>query len=519
MSDLVIEGGLVVDGTGAPPSRADVAVEGGRIAAVGAGLSAEQTIDAGGMLVAPGFIDIHTHDDFTLPLRPEAEAKLRQGVTTTVTGNCGFSPFPLTDCVASRTHGAFFEPELRERWKDLAEFAGELGSIAPAINVVPLVGFGAVRLAVIGEEDRGPRDSELTAMRSLVRTAMRQGARGGSSGLVYAPGCYAATAELIALAEEVAAAGGFYATHMRDEASRVEEAVAEAIAIGNCAGCPVHISHHKAIGRANWGKVNRTLGMVDAARDGGQDVSLDAYPYVAGSSTLLSVVPAGEQVGGVAELRRRIADPAARARIAAGVRREDVFAMADIVLADVPSDRGLEGLPLPEAAERRGQAPEELTLDLIGADGEKVVMIGFGMDQDDVDAVLTHPATVVGSDGWVQAVDAAAKSHPRNFSTTVRFLSEYVRDRSLIGLPSAIRKLTSGPADRLGLRDRGRLVAGAVADVVVLDYERMRDLATFAAPSAYPDGIEHVLVGGAATIESGDLTDARTGSVLLRGGD
>jgi N-acyl-D-aspartate/D-glutamate deacylase len=524
MADLTITGGCVVDGSGAPAVVADVAIEGGRVAEIGPRLPRDGAVlDAGGLLVTPGFIDIHTHDDFTLPLRPEAEARLRQGVTTTVTGNCGFSPFPLDGSAAARRHGAFFEPALDSRWQDLSSYAEELEARGLGVNVAPLVGLGAIRLAVVGEDDRPPSAGELVEMRELTRAALRHGAFGASSGLVYAPGCYATAAELGALAAEVGRAGGFYATHMRDEAGRLEAAVAEAIQVGSEGDCAVQISHHKAIGRANWGKVRRTLAMVEAATEHGMDITLDAYPYTAGSSTLLSLVPAEHQVGGVEALQARLAEPAERAAVIAAIEEERVFALADTVIAAAPSRPDLDGVGLVDAAERDGVRAAELVVDLIRRDGLGVVMVAFGMSGDDVDRVLGHPLTMVGSDGWVLATDASPHPHPRNFSCTARLLTAFVRDRPVLELPAAIRKLTALPARRLGLADRGLLAPGAVADVTIVDLDGLRDLATFDDPSAYPEGIRHVLIAGRPALADGRPTGLRLGEVLpargSRGGE
>lgn len=517
--DVVIHDGIVVDGLGGPPRAADVGIDDGRVAAVGAGLGrARRAIAADGRFVVPGFIDVHTHTDFTVLLRPGAEAKLRQGVTTDVTGNCGFSPFPLPDSDAARRHGQFFEPGLTERWTSLAGYAWALHDARPAINVAPLLGLGAVRVAVLEDDPRPAGDAALAAMRDLVAGAMREGAFGVSSGLVYAPGCYADVDELAALARVAADAGGFYATHMRNEGDRLEEAVEEALAVGRRAGCPVQISHHKAIGRANHGRVRSTLARIDEANRAGADVTLDAYPYVAGSSTLASVVPPRFQAGGVDALRERLADAATRAEIARAVRDEGAFALEDIVLAYVPSRPSLAGRRLVAAAAEEGVAPEDLALELIRRDGVGVVMVAFGMDEQDVRTVLAHPRCMVGSDGWVLADDAEPHPHPRNLSCTAHLLAGYVRDEPVLTLQAAVAKLTALPAERLGLADRGRLVPGAIADVAVLDLDGLEDRATFAAPNRYPVGVGSVLVAGRVALEDGDVTDERAGRVLARPG-
>jgi N-acyl-D-amino-acid deacylase len=519
MLDVAIRGGTVVDGLGGSSVLTDVGIKDGRIAALGRPLGrARGSIDAGGCIVAPGFIDIHTHSDFTLPVRPAAEAKLRQGVTTDVTGNCGFSPFPLGADDAARLHGDFFEPGLVERWAGLASYADALTELNPGINVAPLVGLGAVRLAVMGEESGPAGPGQRGRMRKHVERAMDDGAFGVSSGLVYPPGCYADLEELADLAAPAGAAGGIYATHLRNEASFLEDALEEALAVGRRADCPVHVSHHKAVGRSNHGCVQRTLGLIDEANRDGQDVTLDAYPYTAGSSTLMSVVPARYQAGGVEALRRRLAAPDLRTEIAKATRTEATFDLEQIVLASVPSRPELAARPLAEAAADDGTTPEELALRLIEVDGAAVVSLAFGMAEEDVRAVLAHPHCSVGSDGWVMSADAEPHPHPRNLSYTARLLGRYVRDERVLSLTEAIRKLSALPADRLRLQERGRIVAGAVADLVVLDLEQLRDHASYTAPCRYPGGIEWVLLAGRIAVEAGELTGVRAGRVLVRAG-
>jgi N-acyl-D-amino-acid deacylase len=301
---------------------------------------------------------------------------------------------------------------------------------------------------------------------------------------------------------------------MRNEAGLLEESVTETISVGRRADCATHISHHKAIGAANWGTVTRTLEMVDAANRSGGDVSLDAYPYTAGSSTLLSLIPSEYQGGGVDAIQARLATDAGRRLLVEAIAQERVFALSDVVLALVPSRPRLTGLRLVEAAEGLGMAPAELVAELIATDGVDVVMVAFGIDEADVARVLSHPRSMVASDGWVLATDASPCPHPRNFSTTARFLTAFVRDQQVVGLGEAIRKLTSLPADRLGMNDRGRLAPGAVADIAVLDYEHLEDLATYEDPCQYPVGIQHVLIDGTTVLEDGAITEARPGRLL-----
>ena len=514
MTDLVFRGGLVCDGSAGEPYRADVAITGTRITAVGEALPAAATeIDAAGLVVAPGFVDVHTHSDFTVPVRPAAAAKLLQGVTTDCTGNCGFSPFPLTGDAMSLRHGTFFEPALAHRWPSLAAYAESVDGLRPAINLAPLVGLGAVRLAVLGEDDRPATAAELTEMRRLVDASLSEGGFGISSGLIYAPSGYADVAELAALAEVAAARGRIYATHMRNEGDRLEAAVDEAIEVGRRSGCAIQISHHKAVGEANWGKVTTTLAAIDAANRAGADVSVDVYPYTAGSTTLAALFPAEALAGGEAGLRARLADPEARAAllraVAAGEHR-----LADVVLAGPPSAPELRGRRLVDAAAERGVDAGELLLDLVGADGLDVVMIVHGMSEADVRAVLGHDRAMFGSDGWVMSTDAASYAHPRNFGAATRLLVHYVREAGLLALPAAIVKLSTMPARRLGLLDRGVIAPGAVADVVAFDLAGLQDAPTFEDPCQHPAGVEHVLVNGVQAVAGGTLTGLRGGRVL-----
>ena len=512
--DLVISGGRVVDGSGAPPRVADVAVEGDRIVGVGEGFRGRRQIDARGKVVTPGFIDIHTHTDFTLPVEPSATAKLLQGVTTDVTGNCGFSPFPLADGGASSRHGAFVEPALTTRWASLKQYAEALADLRPGINVAPLVGHGAVRLAVLGEEDRAPTPSETAAMRALVERSMEDGAFGVSSGLVYAPSSYADTSELIALAEVAGSHGGFYATHLRDEGDGLLEAVNEALAIGRSARCPVQLSHHKVLGRRNWGLVGESLRRVDEANAGGEDVTLDVYPYTAGSTTLITLLPPEELSVGEPELRRRLADPAFRARVAERVRTTAQFQLDEVQLAAVPSRPDASGRRVVDVAEQDGIDPAELVIQLIETDGSSVVMLGFGMDEADVRRVICHPRSMIGSDGWVLSTAGPGHAHPRNFGCAPRVLANYVRDERIVDIETAVAKLAGLPAARLGLTDRGTLAEGMVADVVVLDLERLEEGSTYASPDAYPVGVEHVVLNGALAVTEGEPTGGRAGRVL-----
>lgn len=516
MLDIRIRGGLVVDGAQAP-REVDVGIQGERVSVVGSGLGrARHSIDATGMIVAPGFIDMHTHSDFTLPIRPSAEAKLRQGVTTDVTGNCGFSPFPLADDVGALHHGDFLEQELRERWPTLHAYAEEIEGRGLGINVAPLVGFGALRLSVLGEADVGADQSSLARMSELLREAMHDGAFGASSGLVYAPSSFADVEELSALAAVVAGEGGIYATHIRNEAEKLGEAIEEAIEVARSSGCRLQISHLKALGRANWGSIADALDRIDRANASGCDVWVDAYPYTAGSSMLASLLPADALDGGEVELQRRLARPEERTRLARVLEQGAPFALEDVLLATVPGQPELEGSSITEVADREGIKPSELVFRLLEQDGTKASMVAFGMAEEDVRSVLTHPRTLIGSDGWTMTTDAVQYAHPRNFASAVRLLTRYVRDEQAIELSAAIAKLAYLPSRRLGLVERGLISPDAMADLVIIDLEGLSEESSFEDPCAYPVGIEHVLVAGQVAVENGQVTGERAGRVLRK---
>lgn len=516
MYDLVLRDVHVVDGTGAQPFRADVGVDGGRIAAVGdlSGSRGRRSLAGAGRMLAPGFIDLHTHADFTLPLAPRAESMVRQGVTTIVVGNCGFSPYPVAPehLDLLRDYVAFFDAGLTWEWEDLAGYAAALARLPLACDVVPLVGHGSVRIAVMGFADRDPSDTELDRMKRLVAEACEAGAFGVSTGLVYVPGSYARERELVALAEVAGRYGGFYASHIRNEAAGLLDAVAEALRIGRQARVPVQLSHHKAMGRRNWGRVHESLRAIDDARAAREDVLADQYPYAAGSTTLTSILPAWALEGGIEALLARLADPATRAAIRSEIAGHSDFDPTAIVVASAPPElaAAAEGRTLAEL----GEDPVEAALALLEAARGAVQIVAFGMSEDDVRTVMQHPAVAVASDGWTLNPDAGGRPHPRSYGTYARVLGTYVREQGVLSLEEAVRKMTSVPAQRLGRADLGRVAAGCRANVVLFDPDRVADRATFDAPHRYADGVTHVLVDGQLVIEEGDDTGAAAGEVL-----
>jgi N-acyl-D-amino-acid deacylase len=481
--ELVMRDVRIIDGTGAPAVEGDVAVSQGRIAAVGAvrlKVRAGATeLDGGGRLVcAPGFVDTHTHDDAALVRHPGLEFKIAQGCTTLVIGNCGFSGFPATgrEDIASLADAD---------WQDLDEFRAGSSGHGFACNVVALVGHNTLRMVVGATGPRAPTAQQLMAMRSHVARSMDQGACGVSTGLIYVPGKWSETDELIELARTAGEHGGLYATHMRNEGDRLLESVDEAIAIGKEARCPVHISHHKATGQANWGKVSDSLDTVDRANAEGDDVTLDCYPYTAGSGPMVEYVDLDN-----------VSEPWA----------------AQTHIASCPPLPKYQGRMLLDVAADEGTSLIDLLRRILTApDGHRTITITFGLSEDDVVTNLRHPLMMIGSDG---VPDLRGFPHPRLFGTFPRILGEYVRRRQVIPLEEAVRRMTSLAADRFGLVDRGRVAEGARADLVVFDPDTVIDTATYDDPKREPVGMHWVVVNGEIAYDRGRHTPVTSGRFL-----
>lgn len=535
MPDLIFRNATIVDGTGAPPYVADVSVVDGVIDVVGTVPSrgASVVVDARGLVLSPGFIDLHTHSDFALPVYPRAIPMTSQGVTTQVTGNCGFSPFPAPPKRREmlREYAGFLDAGLPwGAWSTAEEYLTLLGRLPLAANVAAQVGHGSVRMAVKGFDTTAADDGELAAMQDYVEEAMDAGAFGVSSGLTYAPASAAGLDELVAVARAAAVKGGIYSTHIRSEATTMLEAVEEAIDVGRRAGVSVQLSHHKVMGQANWPKIARSLALVRAAREEGVDVAMDQYPYTAGSTTLAVVLPRWAMVGGVEEMRRRLRDPVERDRIRTQIRRQDpeelrqglrVFEPDTIVLAEVPDGPLAEyiGLTVTEIARRREQDPVDAALDLLDQAGGDILTIVHGQSEENLRAVMRDPFTAIASDGWTLSPDAGGRPHPRSYGTFARVLGRYVREEKVLTLEEAIRKMTSLPASRLGLTTRGVIRPGATADLALFDPGAVADLATFEDPHRFCTGVRTVVVGGVVVVEDGKDTGAVAGRVLRSTGE
>ncbi len=524
--DLVILGGTVYDGSGGPPFRADIGIADGIVKLVGRVPAGRGRIvlEAAGSAVCPGFIDVHDHTAEELLVDPRAESAVRQGVTTLVSGQCGSSPFPLSDEMFARSREDMRdEYGLDVTWRDIEGFLARLEGSGTALNYATFVGHGTVRGAVMGFGDRSPTAEELGEMKRRVGAAMNGGALGLSSGLEYTPGSFAAAEELIELCRPAAASGGLYATHMRNEDDAVLEAVDEALRIARESSIRLQISHLKIGDAANWSKIDELLARLDRARAEGIDLRADRYPYIAGATTLALLFPLWSREGPIEDFLARLEDPALDARLRAALAEEekDRGTWEKVLISSVVSEanRKFEGLNVLEASAAAGKSPYNFMRDLLVAEKGRVGMISFYGSEEVLERILAHPLVGVGADSAAVAPHGPlgrGKPHPRFYGTFPRVLGRYVRERRLVPLEEMIRKMTLMPAAHLGLVRRGAVRTGWAADLVVFDPERVVDRATFVEPAAYPDGIEAVIVNGRVVVDRGEHTGALPGRVLRK---
>jgi len=530
--DVVFRGATVYDGTGAAGVRTDVAVSSGRIVAIGTAAehSPGRVIDVDGLALAPGFIDLHSHADHTLPSFPNTAHSISQGVTTEVVGLCGFSPAPVSPdpsrAASLRELVRGVGPNLEWSWNGFGSFMDHLDLAKPATNVAPLVGHHALRIAAMGMDDRPPNEAEMARMRAELVEALAAGAWGMSTGLVYAPGAFARTDELLDLGEELRKADALYVSHIRNEGEHLFESVDEALRIGETHGIRCQISHLKASGRRNFGKVHGAIERIQAARARGARAHCDVYPYTAGSTFLHQVVPPWVKEGGLSRMVERLRAPEQRLRIRHDIERglpgwgnhlEAAGGWHNILIASVatPDRRSAEGRRVDDLAAEAHVDPLDYTLDLLVEDRGATVMVIFQMLEDDVRVALAFPAAGIGSD-LLGVTSPTARVHPRAYGTFARVLGWGVRDAQLFTLAEAIRKMTSLPAAILGLSDRGRITEGSVADLVLFDPTRIADQATYEDPTRLAVGVEHVLIGGESAVENGNVVRLDGGRVLRR---
>ncbi|MBI5878588.1 MAG: D-aminoacylase [Chloroflexi bacterium] len=526
MLDLVLRGGKILDGTGSGMRDGDVCIRGERIVAIGDrhGEGAVRVIDVDGMLITPGFVDVHSHYDGLLLADIPDSSAVMQGVTTLVVGNCGFSPAPVNalfrDLLLAQMDAILGGVEFT--WTTFGGYLDTLEAKHPPVNTAALVGHNAVRVAAMGFEMRQARMDELETMRRYVAEAMESGAAGLSTGLVYPPGTFANTSEVVELARVVKKYGGIYTSHIRNEANKLIDAVQEAITIGEESGVPVQISHCKVSGSTNWGQSGRLIQTIHDARARGLDVTGDQYPYIAGSTMLSTLLPPWAHEGGVPETMIRLRSAEMRSKM----RHDMLNGVGDwwnpsrnttwdkVMIAASPFKPEIEGKTLERLAQEAQTDPFTVLFDLLLETQSRILMVIFMMHEDDVKTIMRDPQIMVGTD----ALGTGSRPHPRAYGTYPRILSKYVREEHVIELPEAIRKMTSFPAQRFAMKDRGVLREGAYADVVVFDPKTVKDEATFEDPIQQPKGIPYVLVNGTMAIEDGKVTAARSGKVLRRAG-
>lgn len=518
--DLVITNAVIVDGTGNPWFRGDVGIRGDRIAAIGSlsDVVAARVVDAAGRVVSPGFIDMLGQSELSLLVDPRAMSKISQGITTEITGE-GNSAAPVNDRIReglARWSGKY---GVTVDWTDLDGYFRALEHRKPAINLATFVGATQVRRCVVGLDDRTPTAEELDQMKDLVGQAMAQGALGLSTSLIYAPATFARTDELIELARVAHAYGGVYISHIRDEGNRITEAILEAADIGRAASIPVEIWHLKVAGKQNWGTMASVVNLIARHREEGLDITANIYPYPASGTSLSSRIPVWAHDGGVGELLARLQDPSTRTKIreemtGATAGTDNSFAATGpegILIAGVQSEslKRYEGMRLSDIARERKVHPVDALLDLVLEDSARVSAVFFSMSEEDVRMAMAQPWVSFCTDGGQRAVDgplSEGKPHPRAYGSFPRILRLYVRDARLLSLEEAVRKMTSLPAQRTGLRDRGLLKPGFFADVVMFDPASVTDKATFEHPHQYSGGMDLVLVNGVPVWENGSFT-------------
>lgn len=541
MLDLAIRNGRVFTGAGNPWFKADVGVRRGRIVSVGRlGGSAEEVIDAGGRAVCPGFIDLHDHSDLTILANRDADSKVHMGVSTTVFASCGSGAAPLSEKMREdvlREAPFLKEAGVEVDWTTMKEYLARLEAGGLSINVAPLVGFGTVREYVMGMDMRAPTRAELAAMKREVATAMRAGCRGITTGLRYDPQSYAKTEEVIEVSKVAAKYGGFYTSHIRDEGDRGDplSAVEEIIRIGREAGMPVNISHFKVLSKRFWGLAPGLVEMVERARAEGVQVTADQYPYSASGTGLQAWIPAWANEGGNEELVKRLSDPDATERIKAGLAAsmEDRGGPENALISSYPLDPKMVGLNVAQVAKKWRVNPLDAGVKLLRDHLEAILsgrvkggfsIVNFNQKEENVELIMRQPWVAVGTDGRVHSPKGVLRRdmpapHPRFYGTFPRVLGRYTRERGVLSLSEAVRKMTSLPAQILGLRDRGLISEGSFADITVFDPATVIDKADFAPAEAtmrYPDGITHLVVNGVVTLRDGEHTGARAGLVLRR---
>jgi N-acyl-D-amino-acid deacylase len=546
MVDTIIQGGLIVDGTGAEPYDGEIGITGEKIVFVRkappsvrfkANVNAKNQIDAQGMVVCPGFIDTHAHSDFTLLADPRAEGKVLQGITTEINGNCGLSAAPLHGEALQRREEDLRELSIKERWTSFREYFALLRQRGIPLNFLTLVGHGNIRACVLGYENRKPSDAEIKSMCSLLKRSVKDGAAGLSTGLIYPPGIYADTEELIELSRVLSTRRnssapssprgipGMYTTHMRSEGDALIESIQETIMIGEKANVKVHISHIKTSGERNWHKADEAIAMIEKARRKGLYVTADRYPYIAASTDLDTILPDWTYEGGNQEELKRIKNPAIRDKIKKELLHvhpeKGYWNSIRVSSVMLRKNAWMEGKSIAEIAGREREEPVDMLFRILIGEKLRVSAIFLSMREENLRKFLSLPYVMIGTDSSVRSFSGPTckgKPHPRGFGSFPRFIGEYVRDTRIMRLQDAIRKITMLPARTFGIQDRGILRKGAYADIVLFDYAKIRDRATFDEPFLKPEGIHSVIVNGKPVVWEGVPTKNRPGKIVKYAG-
>jgi N-acyl-D-amino-acid deacylase len=525
MVDLLIANGTVIDGTGTRGCPADVVVERGVIGAIGSfsRIEAVRMIDASGLVVAPGFIDPHSHSEASFFGDEIPQLKVRQGITTEVVQHCGGGISPVTGLNLNHLSSLVKDEDGKPRWTSLGQMTSVLSKRRLPVNVAFLAPHGTLRAAAMGMDNRAPTEDEMALMERLLQRELDEGAIGLSSGLVYLPGCFAGTEEIVRLCRRLPAVDGVYVPHMRNEGYHLEDAVDESLDIARRSGAALEIAHLKALGKDNWHKTSAIVQMLDSARAGGMKVSADQYPYIAGSGGLTTVLPRWAVAGGAGPMLARLRDPQLRARMRAEYdldaeawdNRGKSLGWENMVVAAVGSDKNksLEGKSLLQIADERGVDPVTVVFDLLLEENGKVSLINYFGSEDSVEEFMKAPYVSVCTDA---GVPEGSSAHPRGYGAFPRVLGRYARERGVVSLEEAVRKMTSLPSAVFGLGDRGVLRPGSPADIVVFDAARVIDCSTFTDPYQYPDGIVHVVVNGEVEVLNEEFTGKTSGQVLTR---
>jgi N-acyl-D-amino-acid deacylase len=513
-----MKNGLVVDGSGESGHIINIGIKDNKIVFPDENAEAEEVIDATGLVVAPGFIDIHTHSDITLLVDSRGASKISQGVTSEIIGNCGLSTTPCSPEYKNQIKDScsfLFADTVDWTWNGYSDYLDSFRQQGISLNVGFYIGHGTIKASAMGYDDRKPTEEEMERMKSYIVQGMENGALGMSSGLIYPPGCYADTDELVELCKVVAAYGGIYSTHMRDEADGLLDSIEESLEIARRANVSLQISHLKAVGKQNWGRVKEAVQRIEEAREEGIDVHYDFYPYTASSTYLTSLLPAWVQDGGWEKAAQRLQNPQTRDQIASEINQD----WNEVLVATVKTDENkhFEGKTIHAMSETLKKESIEIFFDLLLAEDGAVSMVKFSMSEEDVMTAAAGTYAMVGSDGFAianEGVLATGKPHPRSYGSFPRVFSKYQRELNVLTLEEAVYKMTGASADKLGLRDRGYIKENFIADIVLFDPIKIRDVATFLDPHRYSEGIHTVYVSGKKAYENGEFLDPKSGVVL-----